>query len=376
VPHTGDERAPKARDGVANARHLALIRKTLKTGDSRAWNEWRGSKSRVDPTHGYVSLIKVDLSNADLSGQWGFGGLDLADVNFQDARLRQAVFHGGNLRRANLRGADLTGADLRRAVLDGADLSGARLQGAKLGSASLTDVDLRGANLHGANLIGARFQATNLEGANLSDCLIYGVSAWDVRLDNAIQSNLVITRPEEPSVAVDDLEVAQFIHLLLNYRNLRNVLDSVTKRGVLLLGRFGEGGLDTLHAMGERLRQAGYLPIIFDFVRPRDRSYTETVQTLAGLARFVVVDLSGTSVPQELYATVPHLKIPFVPILNIGKRPHSMFVDLLEYEWVLRPIVEFANIDDLVEKVPDKIVAPAEKRIAKRQALLMELFGQ
>ena len=43
------------------------------------------------------------------------------------------------------------------------------------------------------------------------------------------------------------------------------------------------------------LRQSGYLPMIFEFERPEDRNYTETVRTLAGLARFVVVDLSGPS---------------------------------------------------------------------------------
>ena len=56
------------------------------------------------------------------------------------------------------------------------------------------------------------------------------------------------------------------------------------------------------------LREYGYLPMIFEFARPVDKTYTDTVRTLAGLARFVVVDLSGPSAPQELYATVPHQK--------------------------------------------------------------------
>jgi hypothetical protein len=64
---------------------------------------------------------------------------------------------------------------------------------------------------------------------------------------------------------------------------------------------------------------------------PTDRNYTETVKTLAGLARFVIVDLSGPSVPQELYATVPHFKIPFVPILEEARKPYAMAVDILEY---------------------------------------------
>src|SRR5262249_27447441 len=147
-------------------------------------------------------------------------------------------------------------------------------------------------------------------------------------------------------------------------------LNAVTKRGVLILGRFGGGGVEVLRELGEALRQSGYLPMIFEFERPEDRNYTETVRTLAGLARFVVADLSGPSVPQELYATVPHLKIPFVPILEEGKRPYAMFADLLEYPWVLNPIVEFDSIPQLIQKLPDEIVSPAEMRIETRQAKL------
>ena len=117
---------------------------------------------------------------------------------------------------------------------------------------------------------------------------------------------MIITHWDEANVKVDDIQVAQFIYLLLKFENLRNVLNAVTKRGVLILGRFGGGGLEVLRELGEGLRRCDYLPMIFEFERPEDRNYTETIRTLAGLARFVVVDLSGPSVPQELYATVPH----------------------------------------------------------------------
>jgi hypothetical protein len=186
---------------------------------------------------------------------------------------------------------------------------------------------------------------------------------------------LIITPRGEATVKVDDIQVAQFIYLLLNYENLRNVLNAVTKRGVLILGRFGGGGLEILRALGKALRQSGYLPMIFEFARPKDRDYTETVQTLAGLARFVVADLSGPSVPNELRATVPNFDIPFVPILEKGRRPYSMFRDLLKYPWVLKPIVEFDSTSALIQQLQDEIVSPAEKRIETRQGKLKEIFG-
>ncbi len=208
----------------------------------------------------------------------------------------------------------------------------------------------------------------------MSHCSIYGISVWDVQLEGVKQDNLLITPPGEPTITVDDLEVAQFIYLLLNHKKLRNVLNAVTERGVLLLGRFGGGGLEVLQAAAAKIREAKYLPIIFDFDRPRDRNYTETVKTLAGLSRFIIADLSGPSVPQELYATVPHFKIPFVPILEAGRRQFSMAVDLLEYPWVVRPPVMFASTDELVDLVPSKIIAPAEEKHQARQQLLDELF--
>jgi hypothetical protein len=136
----------------------------------------------------------------------------------------------------------------------------------------------------------------------------------------------------------------------------------VTERGVLILGRFGGGGLEVLQAVAAKLREEKYLPIIFDFERPQDRNFTETVKTLAGLSRFIIADLSGPSVPQELYATVPHFKIPFVPIIEASRKPFAMSVDILEYPWVVRPPVTFATTEELLELLSTKVIAPAEEK--------------
>lgn len=106
-------------------------------------------------------------------------------------------------------------------------------------------------------------------------------------------------------------------YLLLNHKKLRNVLNAITEQGVLLLGRFGGSGLGVLQAVAAKLREENYLPIIFDFERPRARNYTETVKTLAGLSRLIIADLSGPSVPQELYATVPISRSPSCPFWKL-----------------------------------------------------------
>jgi hypothetical protein len=50
--------------------------------------------------------------------------------------------------------------------------------------------------------------------------------------------DLVITPPNESPIQVDNLEVAQFIYLLLNNEKIRDVIDTIGKKAVLILGRF------------------------------------------------------------------------------------------------------------------------------------------
>jgi hypothetical protein len=51
-----------------------------------------------------------------------------------------------------------------------------------------------------------------------------------------------------------------------------------------------------------------------------------------------------------------------------------MFPDLLEYPWVLRPVVEFTSKEQLMELLPSRIIEPAEKKCQERQTLLNQLF--
>lgn len=198
--------------------------------------------------------------------------------------------------------------------------------------------------------------------------------SWNVQLEGALQENLIITPDNEPTITVDDLEMAQFLSLLLSHDKLHTSFNSVAERGVLLLGHFRGGGLEILQSVATRLRQERYLPIIFDLDRPDDRTHRATVQTLARLSRFIIADVSGPSVPPELYATVPHFKIPFVPIFESGREPVAMAVDLLEYPWVVGPPLIFTSTEELVSLIPSKIIAPAEEKHQVRQQLLNELF--
>jgi hypothetical protein len=98
---------------------------------------------------------------------------------------------------------------------------------------------------------------TNLENAVLTGCRIYGISAWNLKLSqDTIQQDLVITERGEPKVTVDNIEVAQFVHLLLRNEKIRDVIDTVGKKGVLLLGRFTERRIAILELCGRNSASA------------------------------------------------------------------------------------------------------------------------
>jgi hypothetical protein len=107
-----------------------------------------------------------------------------------------------------------------------------------------------------------------LRDADLTGCRIHGVSAWGVKLEGAKQQNLVITPPIEPAITVDNIEVAQFIYLMLNNQKVRDVIDTITSKAVLILGRFTDERKKVLDALREELRKHNYLPILFDFEVP------------------------------------------------------------------------------------------------------------
>jgi uncharacterized protein YjbI with pentapeptide repeats len=344
---------------AARQAHLTILKK----GGIDQWNSWRRNHPDIRPL----------LYDSDLSKD-GFGE-DLSNGNFANAVLINANLTKTVLNRANFHEANLGGANLSSAELRAANFCRTDLYGTNLCHADLTDANLQGTQLAG----------TNFDHAKLINCTIYGLSAWDLKLHDAVQKDLAVLYKQdcgtqddgllvESRILVDDLRSAQFVYLLLNNWNIREAIDELTSKVVLILGRFGGGGLENLRTLGECLRETGYVPIIFEFTRPRDRTYTETVRILAGLAQFVVADLSGPAVPHELSAIVPDLKIPFVPVLERGAQPYSLFRDLLENDSVLRPVVEFDSAVDLCEKFKSEIRTAVQARVEERRAKLKDIY--
>jgi uncharacterized protein YjbI with pentapeptide repeats len=323
--------------GVADPEHFAVLQQ-----GAEQWNRWRMANPQVVPR-----LHKCDLR-----------GVNLREVDLRRANLRRADLQSARFVQADLRGADLTGAsfsyatlisaNLRRAKLqsaiclngdfNGADLSGADLTSADLRYGRFFDARFRDATLVDTNLMATLLLRVDLSGTTLSGCRVHGAAVWKTTTDErTTQSNLIVTDFADPTVTTDSLAIAQLIHLMVDVSSsVGQVIDSMTGRAVLLLGRFTPERLEILNVLADGLRQFKEMPIIFNFDKPPHRSITETVRILAGLSKFIMADLTDPgSVGYEAHLTAPDFAIPFLPIIKAGQRPFSMFKDLRDYPWVL-----------------------------------------
>jgi uncharacterized protein YjbI with pentapeptide repeats len=255
--------------------------------------------------------------------------------------------------------ANLAEANLTKANLTGANLVNVNLTGANLTKANLTAADLRGAKIELASLV-----ATVLADADLTGCRVYGISAWTLSLDRTKQQDLIITPIGEPEVTVDNIEVAQFIYLMLRNEKIRAIIDTITSKVVLILGRFTWERKVILDALREELRKRGYLPILFDFEKSAERDITETISLLARMARFIVADLTDAkSIPQELAEIVPFLpSVPVQPLLLEGNDTYSMFEHFRRYPWVL-DIHRYSSLEQLIIDLGERVIRPAESKI-------------
>lgn len=402
---------------MANVHHLEIVR-----APSGRWNDWRRKNTRVLPDLAGADLCGADLAGANLA-KADFSGARLEGASLCGANLTRARFFGAkmagadlnratlvkaNLSQADLAGVNLNAADLGQAFLIKANLSGAslvdaRLEGANLGQASLfranltratlrkasffkadlteadlseTDLDganlqeavlertnLRAANLSNANLCFATLLRTNLEKAVIDNCSVCGISLWDVDLKDARQQDLDIMPPQQPVLAVDNLQTAQLVGMLLHQQKARNDVFSVSLNTVLVMGRFPPERKPVLEAIKAALRRCDYSPLVLDFLVPGPRDMNETVKTLGRMSRFIIADLTDDRrVAQTLDSVVHYLpSVPIQPIVREGGSQAAESRHYFKYHWVL-PVCRFRDTDDLVDRIDRSVIAPVEKK--------------
>jgi hypothetical protein len=174
----------------------------------------------------------------------------------------------------------------------------------------------------------------------------------------------VITTGDQPEITVDNLEVAQFIYLLLHNEKIRHVIDTITSKVVLILGRFTPERKAVLDALREELRKKDYLPVLFDFERPASRTTDETITLLARMARFVIADITDAkSVLQELRGIVPDTPSLVVqPITIETQEEPGMFNFYSQVPRVL-PTYYYTAPKQLIADIRERVIGPAEAKV-------------
>jgi len=163
----------------------------------------------------------------------------------------------------------------------------------------------------------------------------------------------------EATVDVEDLDLAAFTYLTLNNQNIARVVDSAARKWVLLLGRFTAERKRVLEELKRELRKRDFIPIIFDFPRPKERDLIETLLLLAGMSAFVIVDITNaSSTPLEVQAIASSSGVPIVPIMKTGTKPFGMFTGLSKFRWIL-PALEYDTTEQLIAGLDDEVIRPA-----------------
>lgn len=361
-----------------------------------------------DTDFSHANFERADLTRADLE-RCNLTGANLRytffhEANLKDAYLRDTDFSWSRAERMDARGAIFKRVNLLRSAFIGclfgrvsfrgsnlditsmldcplfdADFRECTLSYAKFDGSNLSRVDFSGTAMRHCSFTECALVGTNLTDADISGSRIHGSSAWDIVRNDATRMNdLIITAKGALLMTVDDIEVAQFIYLLLNNAKVRSVINTITSKSVLILGRFTPERKQVLDGLRHALRAKNYLPMLFDFEKPDHRDLTETVATLAQLSCFVIADLTeAKSIPQELQKIVPNCpSLPVQPVLHVQDKYYGMFADLMIYPSVLPPFV-YESEAHLLEQIEPHVIQPAlrkMKEVEDRRALIRTML--
>lgn len=349
---------------MVEAESIANLKSCLRIGGNIGRINWNGM--RDSPSEWAVESLPGPLTVQMSNGVH----ISLKPPNLWLAKLRRANLSGYNLSGANLCGADLAFCNLEDSDLSGTNLivtnlRNANLRNADLSRANLLDANLTGADLTGATLVGTQLLRTNITGTTFDGCNVHGAAVWGATGEAKSQVDLKITTADEPTITVDDIEVGQFVYLLLNNRKIRNVLQTVTSKVVLILGRFTAERKDVLDQLRVQLRKLNLSPVLFDFDPAANLDISDTVTLLARMARFIIADITDPrSVQQELTMIAPNVMVAICPILLETQEPWAMFSELQRRSHGMLPICRYRDIADLLSKLATTLVPALEARRA------------
>lgn len=354
---------------MADSEHVEIFK-----NGATFWNKWRDSNPNIRPDLSdidFESDIHTYKSRYDMPE---FENYDLSNTNLSRITARNSFFINCFLAGSDINFSDLCFSFFQNCSFEDANLAVSKIGSAEFHGCNFTNADLSYCSAEETNFSGSIFVSTKLSHMSLvktdfshtilDGARVYGISAWDLILDESEQKNIYIEE-EGSSITVPNIEMAQFISILVNNSKIRDIIDTITSKVVLILGRFTEDRKVVLDEIKDKLQEKGYLPVLFDFDGPQNRDVTETVITLASLAKFVVADISSPkSIPQELMSIVPNFpSLPIQPIIEKTQVEYGMFEHFKSYPWVLGEI-KYCESD--ITLLVESVVNSCESRIENK----------
>lgn len=356
----------------------------LKQGKN-AWNSWMQSNWRELPKIElradkplrnakaiYIPFTRADLSGLDLTEFKSFKGYNFGKVNFSHCNLKGIDFSGSNLRRSNF-----SNCNMRLAKFDNCNLDLAYLVHANLNKSSFKSCSLINSNLSNCELFQANFSNANLSGsslmwaqlietvfvnATLSNCRVYGASIWNSNFENATQFNILINKRNEYDISVDNIEIAQFLYLITSNKKIKDVIETLTSKVVLILGRFTSGRKSVLDKIKNELIRLNYVPVIFDFQKPVNKDFIEPVLLLAHLAKFVLADFSDSNIIlEEVPLIAQNTSVVIVPIIEESQIEPTTLRNLRINHISIAKTYRYKNIEQLIETQLKEIIITARQ---------------
>ena len=321
------------------------------------WNEFRKTENGIRPVLRDVDFVKEFPNPENYYSLPEMDEYDFSNCDLHGCSLRNGTFNNCKFDNSRINWADLVDAyfyqctfinvSMRVSKIGSGHFINCNFTNADLSYCSAEETDFTGSIFENTYLEYIRFVKCNFTETRIDSCFFYGTSTWDIIADKSIQNNIIITNETENIITVDNIELAQFIYLLINNAKLRDVIDTITSKVVLILGNFSNDRKVVLDKIRDELRKFNYIPILFDFNKPSTRNLTETVITIGSMSKYIIADLSSPrSIPQELASIIPRLQsVNVYPIILKNERPYSMFNDFYSYR----------SVKNIIEYIPEEI---------------------
>lgn len=338
-----------------------------------SWNKLRSANWGLDIDLSGIVLTYTDLSNYNL-GYSNLQGVvfdtikldntDLMGCELQDSRLLNCSGKTTLLSRSDFSNSEINKTTFLAPVAAGTKFHESNIIHSDIFHANFISAEFNNANIFDTRLNYSTFAKTDLTNCRLNQCHIYGINSWDV-IGEPIQENLIVSE-RGPGLTLDNIKVAQFLYLMIENSELRNIIDTITSKVVLILGRYYDERKEVLDAIKIELRNKDFVPVLFDFENAENRDLTETIKLLGAMSKFIIADITDAkSIPQELSHIVPfHPSIPILPIIQKDQREYAMMEHFYQYPWVVE-LYEYETKESMIQVIDERIIRIAEERLSE-----------